>query len=366
MTDLRLSACLPAMNLENLDAVALVPGANFRRIFGKDFYQNERPLVVIATAQGEAVAIVPHLELASFAKLDFQGEVFSWRDEAGYEQAFVEAGAALKGVARMGVEGQRMRVFDFLALKRAFPDATLVDAQHAISEIRLIKTQVEIDLLRRAISTSETALEATLAEVRAGMTETEIERILLAQLFAAGAEGLSFAPIVAAGSNSAQPHAKARPDYSIRKGDALLIDFGAIIQGYHADITRTFFVGDVSGEDRAFYDIVLQANAAGRAAARPGMTCGRLDDLVLMTLEASPFAGFMRHKTGHGLGLDVHEAPYIMRGVETPLALGMVFTIEPGLYQLGNVGVRIEDDVVITETGVDVLTSFPRQLRIVG
>ena len=126
------------------------------------------------------------------------------------------------------------------------------------------------------------------------------------------------------------------------------------------------FVGEVSDHDRAFYETVRDANAAGRAATRPGVTAHAVDDAVQKVLEASRFAGFARHKTGHGLGLDVHEAPHIMRGNDAVLEAGMVFTVEPGLYRPGECGVRIEDDLTVTAGGVDCLTAFPREFRVVG
>ena len=249
---------------------------------------------------------------------------------------------------------------------QVFKGAEFVDAHQGISSIRLHKNSDEIAKLRKAIEISEQALEATLQEVRVGQTETEIESILLKQLFAHGADGLSFDPIVAAGDNSAQPHAKARPDYQIKAGDALLIDFGASWQGYNADITRTFFVREVSDFDRAFYETVLAANERGKQVSKAGITASHVDDSVQKVLEGSQFAQFARHKTGHGLGLDVHEAPQIMRGNEARLEVGMVFTVEPGLYRIGECGVRIEDDVVVTDDGIECLTNFPRELRIVG
>lgn len=352
-----------------LDALVLVPGANFRRIFGKDFHQMERPLAIIVPRNGEAAAVVPHLEMGSFAPIGFPGKVFSWRDEVGYMGAFMAAGEALPNLrkgARIGVEGQRMRVFDLFALQKALPGAEFVDIHGEISKVRLHKTPAEIALQRKAIEISEAALEATLGEIKVGMTETEVEGILLRNLFSHGADGLSFAPIVAAGDNAAKPHAHARSDYRIKPGDALLIDYGGTYQGYSADITRTFFVKEVSDYDRAFYETVLAANAKGREISRPGITASDVDDAVLTVLEQSQFAQFCRHKTGHGLGLDVHEAPQIMRGNKEMLEPGMVFTIEPGLYREGEAGVRIEDDVVVTETGIECLTSFPRELRIVG
>jgi len=352
-----------------LDAVVVVPGANFRRVFGTDFHQMERPLVVIVPRFGEAVAVVPNLEMGSFAAIGFSGQVFDWRDETGYTEAFKAAGVALpqlRAGARIGVEGQRMRVFDLFALQEALPGADFVDIHAAISAIRLHKTADELDLQRKAIRLSEAALAATLQEVRAGMTEMEIQSILLRNLFSQGADGLAFAPIVAAGGNAAKPHAHARPDYRIKPGDALLFDFGGSYRGYSADITRTFFVQEVSEHDRAFYETVLAANARGREVARPGIAASDVDDAVQKVLEQSQFAEFRRHKTGHGLGLDVHEAPQIMRGNSQVLEPGMVFTIEPGLYRDGEAGVRIEDDVVVTDDGIECLTSFPRDLRLVG
>jgi Xaa-Pro dipeptidase len=356
------------MARDNLDAIALVPGANFLRLMGKDFHQMERPLVIVVPREGKAVAIVPALERGSFDALGFDGEVFPWRDEEGYMNAFMAAGRALPQLKgkRLGVEGQRMRVFDFLALKAALPDTQFVDAHAAISSVRLRKTKDEIEALREAIRRSEAALEATLGQINIGMSETEIEGVLLRELFGHGCDGLSFDPIVAAGDNAANPHAKAREHYRIKPGDALLFDFGGRYKNFSADITRTFFVGQVSDHDRAFYETVLAANEAGRAASKPGITAGDIDDVTLKVLERSQFASFIRHKTGHGLGLDVHEAPQIMRGNLSVLEPGMIFTIEPGLYREGETGVRIEDNMVVTEAGAECLTTFPRELRIVG
>lgn len=366
----RTAALRAVIAAQGLDAAAIVPGANFRRLFGWDFHQNERPLCVIAPREGAPVAVVPALEAASFDALGFEGERHLWSDAEGCQGAFDRAAAALVAalgpLARIGVEGQRMRVFERDALARAFAGAEIVNAHAALSSIRLAKTADEIAELRKAIAVSEAALEDTLAAVRVGMTEKQVEGLLLAALFAHGAEALSFAPIVAAGANAAQPHAKARAGYAIRPGDALLLDFGASWGGYCADITRTVFVAEVADGDRALYETVLAANAAGRAAAVPGATAGDVDDAALKVLEASAFAGLIRHKTGHGLGLEVHEDPYILRGNATPLAPGMVFTVEPGLYREGAVGVRIEDDLAMTQTGADTLTQFSRALRVVG
>ena len=350
---------------QQLDALALVPGANFSRLFKKEFHQNERPLVVFVPAEGAPCAVVPNLELGSFAQVNFEGDVFDWRDQTGYQSAF-DALLGDKHFKRIGVEGQVMRVFVHHAIKQALPNCELVDAQVPIASLRLHKTEDELSAMRRAIAISEQSLGDTLEQLRVGMTETQIESILVQRLMANGASEMAFSPIVAAATNSAKPHASARSDYAIKAGDALLIDFGARYQGVCADITRTFFVEHCDDRQQAIYNTVLNANLAGIAASKPGATAHDIDDVTTAVLEASDFADRIRHKTGHGLGRDIHEDPYIMRGNKQLLEPGMVYTIEPGLYQLDDFGVRIEDDVFITEDGAESLTTFSKQLQLVA
>ena len=348
-----------------VDAVGLVPGPNFTRALGQAFGTNERPKLVVIPAEGEPAALMPNLELGSWAQVDFSGKTFDWMDQTGYGDAF----AALAGhlpLRSLAVEGQVMRVFVHHALAAAYPGLQIVDAEREISGLRTVKTDADIAALEQAIRISETALSDTIAQVRAGMTEKQVESILVGALFANGADDMAFAPIVAAADNSARPHAHARSDYQIRPGDALLIDFGGISAGFCADITRTFFVGHASDEAQEVYATVLAANEAGHRVTRAGVTAHQIDDAVIGVLEASPYAGRIRTKTGHGLGRDVHEAPYIMRGNHEVLAAGTVFTNEPGLYQLGGFGVRIEDDVLVTETGCRSLTTFPKDLTVIG
>jgi len=349
----------------SLDAIALVPGANFQRLFNLSIHQNERPLVVLVPAKGKPAAVVPNLELGSFSVVEFEGEVFDWRDQNGYQSAFDSLFKHLN-VNRIGVEGQVMRVFVHHAMKEANSKLDIVDAQKEIAALRLCKNDLEVKALRRAIAVSETALQNTVDQVQVGMSEKQIESVLVQNLFAAGADDMSFEPIVAAADNSAKPHASARSDYQIKAGDPLLIDFGARVDGLCADITRTFFIQHCSDTQRSVYETVLAANLAGCEAVAPKVSAHSIDDITSSVLENSVHSDRVRHKTGHGLGRDIHEDPYIMRGNHEVLEPGMVFTIEPGLYQLGDFGVRIEDDVLVTETGCDILTQFGKSLTIIG
>ncbi len=348
-----------------VDAVALVPGPNFTRVVLHPFHSHERPFVLVIPAEGTPAALVPNLELRSWDLVGFEGAVFDWRDQVGYDAAFAALMDHLN-IASLAVEGQVMRVFVHHAMLRARPDLQIVDAEREISALRMVKTPVEIDAIKAAIGISERALERTLASVRLGQTEKEIEQTLIQNLFAEGAEDHAFHPIVAAGDGSARPHAKARGDYGVKAGDALLLDFGARKFGFAADITRTVFLDHATDEASEVYDTVLRANIAGFDVTRAGVTAHQIDDAVTAVLEASPFADRIRTKTGHGLGRDVHEAPYIMRGNHQVLPAGTIFTNEPGLYQIDNFGVRIEDDVLITDDGCISLTQFPKELMVLN
>ena len=220
--------------------------------------------------------------------------------------------------------------------------------------------------MERAIAISETALAATIAWIRPGVSEAEIKSHLVQGMLQAGADGPAFDAIVLSGAASADPHGTASADRKVAPGDPLLFDFGAAWGGYNADITRTFFVGEPSTRHRDVYEAVLAANTLGREITRPGTTLHALDEAATDRLRQSGFGDMIVHKTGHGLGLDVHEAPQVMIGNHQAMEPGMVITIEPGLYATGDIGVRIEDDVLVTADGCRSLTTFDRNLTVVG
>lgn len=350
----------------DLDLLALIPGPNLRYLTGTAHFMSERPLLMFFQLSGKPVAVVSKLEQALFARHKIASELCIWSDAEGYAGAFKAALSALDADGKtIGVEGGRLRFFEGELIRSFAPSANVVDADEALVELRIKKEQDEIDALRTAIRMSEEALQMTLDGVRPGLSEREIANRLEANLKAVGGEGLSFPTILRGGANSALPHSQAE-EYVLCPGDPLLFDFGATYNGYHADITRTVFVGEPSPEHRAFYEAVRTANDAGRRAARSGISAESVDRAARQPLIAAGYEHLIRHRTGHGIGLEIHERPFIVEGNKRTLEPGMVFSVEPGIYRIGEIGVRIEDDVLITPDGSESLTTFPRELMVVG
>ena len=353
-----------SLSQNGLDAAAIVPGANLYFLTGVQLHLMERPTVLIIFADGSMRAVIPELERMKWSAAMPGADTVYWQDSDGFDEAFRRAGLGA-GRIRIGVEGQRMRVFEYQALTRGFTGADLRDAEAEIAHMRLCKDGLEISLMKQAIDISEKSLAAVIERLRPGMSERFIQAMLKSEMLDQGAEGFAFEPIVLAGPNSANPHGHPSESNKLEPGQALLFDFGASCGGYHADITRTFFCGSASSKHRDLYETVRQANALGRELAAPGITADSVDIQVTGSMRSSRFSEFIVHRTGHGLGLYVHEEPQVMAGNSYRLEEGAVITIEPGLYIPDEIGVRIEDDVVITRDGSLSLTEFPRELTVI-
>lgn len=352
--------------IAGLDAVLIVPGANMRYFTGLDYFLSERPIIALFTPDGALSFIVPQLEVPQLnARPDLEVRAFGWTDTEGYRGAFRQAieELGLRGKT-LGVDGFTMRVSEWLAFLDVDPSLRVKPVERDIIKIRAIKTPEEINLMRQANRLSEAALDNLLRWVQPGMTERQIAARLSDELGAQSCTGLAFESLVQTGPNSALPHGSTT-DRVLQRDEFLLIDFGGSLEGYPADITRTFCLGTPTAEMQRIYDTVLAANEAGKAAAGPGVTMGAVDKAARDVIEAAGYGEYFIHRTGHGLGLDTHEPiPQIAAGVEDRLEPGMVFTVEPGIYIPGLGGVRIEDNIAITDSGAEVLTVYPRRLTL--
>ena len=344
------------------DLVVFVPGENMVYFTGLHFHLSERPILGLYSRQGLSF-IIPELETAKLeARPDLETRRFMWTDKSGYEGAFREAVSALApGDTKCAMDGQTLRLFEWLALENAgVSSASALDIGDLFLNLRACKTPDEIANMQRAIDISEAALQATMEWARPGMTERQIADRLSAEMVDRGAQGYAFL-VVLAGEKSGFPHGNSG-DRVWGEDEFLLIDFGANYNDYPADITRTFCRGEPTAQMRAMYDAVYGANKAAREFARAGVTCEAVDRVAREVIESAGLGEYFIHRLGHGLGLSVHELPNIVEGNQQVLQPGMVFTIEPGVYIPGVGGVRIEDNVVVTENGIDELTSYPREL----
>jgi Xaa-Pro dipeptidase len=368
MTSSRLESLRTALGQAGLDAVALNPGPTFSYLTGLRFHLMERPVVLLVAQGQEPVLVLPELEMPKVGLFPYKVTAFPYGENpADWSAVFRKAVASLALDGRkIGVEPRQMRLLEFRHVRAGAPEADFPDASDALASLRLRKDETEIASIRCAVKIAQDALEVTLPSMRVGATEKEIASILNMELLRHGSDSeLPFPPMVSAGPNSANPHASPS-DRKLQGGDLLVVDWGATSNGYVSDLTRTFAVGEVEPEFRKIAEIVLAANEAGRAAGRPGVPCSNVDKAARSAIEQAGYGAFFTHRTGHGIGMEDHEDPYMRLDNMQMLYPGMVYTVEPGIYLPGRGGVRIEDNVVVTKSGVDALSNMPRELRTVG
>lgn len=363
----RLERLAATMAAQGLAAVVLMPDANLRYLSGLAFHHGKRITLLIIPANGDPPAfVIPALEVSQAQhNALIPMRYFAWSDADGPAQALRDALEATIGAARgpVGVEYTTMRVMELRALEQAAPGLQTVDAIPLLSSLRMVKDQEEQAAMAEAARIIDVALGRLIAQIRVGMTERQISALWTREIMAAGAEGESFENIVASGPNSANPHHN-NSDRPVQAGDLIILDGGARYGGYASDITRTIAIGEPGAEARRIYALVQAANAAGRAAVRPGATGEQIDDAARQVIVDGGYGDYFIHRTGHGLGLETHEEPYIVAGSRAPLPAGVTFTVEPGIYVQGVGGVRIEDDMMVTEAGGASLTGFERDLLV--
>ncbi len=319
-------------------------------------------MLLFVAADGTMAAIMPKLEAMKGEAAGISAEnIFAYTDQQGYLPAFHNAAAMLKLKGkRIGVESLKMRVLEGDLLTEV-GSASVVHADDIMDSLRLVKDADEIAAMQKAVDVAEQAMDNFLPTIAVGMTEREVAAKLSQAILDAGADALTFPPIVSAGENTTSPHAVPTTN-RLQNGDLLILDWGAQVGDYVSDITRTFALGTISTELRTIYETVKAANAAGVAACHPNVTGAAIDKAARDVIDAAGYGEFFIHRTGHGLGMEAHEAPSLITGNDNPLPIGAVFTVEPGIYKPGVGGARIEDDIVLTADGYRSLTTYPREL----
>lgn len=267
-----------------------------------------------------------------------------------------QVGAA-SGLAKLGFEEDFVTWAGYQLLSKVFPQAVGLDVDH----LRMVKDQLEIQAIGQAVAIADQAFHHILPFLKPGVREQDIALELEFQMRKQGAEKSAFDIIVASGVRSALPHGRAS-EKAIASGDFVTMDFGAVYAGYHSDMTRTVVVGQASDQQRQIYEVVLQAQITGLAAIKPGASCKEVDAAARSIIQAAGYGEYFGHGLGHGVGLAIHEDPRLSPAYDCILAEGMAVTVEPGIYLPDWGGVRIEDTVVVSVSGADILTESSKNL----
>lgn len=356
-----------ALQTSELDVLALNPGKSLTYLTGLHFHLSERPVLVLFVPHTPPIIVLPELEALKVQSLNYPVQVFPYgEDPMTWTDAFRQAAKAAKiNKKRIGVEPRCMRVLELRYLEGNAPQAQILSGEQILVSLRVKKDPAELAAMQEAVWIAQRALEATLPQIKVSMSERQLASELTLQLLRHGSEPeIPFSPIVASGPNSANPHVTPS-DRPLSPGDLLVIDWGATVNGYVSDLTRTFAIGEPDAELARIAQVVAEANTAAREAANPGVPASKVDRAAREVIERAGYGKFFTHRTGHGLGLEGHEEPYIRADNDQSLEEGMTFTIEPGIYLPDRGGVRIEDDFVITSGGGESLSDLPRQLKVI-
>jgi len=349
------------MAANHLDAILLADGTSLNYFAGVQWWGSERLFALVLPVKGHALCICPAFEQGRARELlanspeGKNADVRAWQEDQSPYQALTQGLKDLNlSTGRLGMEESVRFVFTD-AIAEAAPQLKIMSATPVTAGCRMIKSDHELELMRLANQVTLSAYRAAYQTLHEGMTQAELEKMILS---AYGQLGFPGEADIEFGENSSFPHGSTVSQV-IREGTLVMLDDGCTVEGYQSDITRTFVFGKPSDKMKSVFEIVHRAQTAALKAARPGVECQAVDAAarkVISDAGYSPDYKFFTHRVGHGIGMDGHEWPYLVRGNTTPLARGMTFSDEPGIYIPGEFGVRLEDDMHITENGAELFT----------
>lgn len=362
----RLESIVQWLRHHQIDFSIFTSPSNIFYLSGFDCDPHERLLALFVFADAEPALVCPELDRTRVEEAGWKGEILGYRDSDNpWEQILV---SLKKRNAHQGqtiaVEKEHLSLERAESLKHICPFANLVSTESAVQQIRVTKDNQEIQILEEAAQLADSAVEIGLKSLHLGCTELDVVAQIEYELKKKGVESMSFSTMVLFGEKSGQPHGVPGMR-QLKEGDFVLFDLGVIVKGYCSDITRTFAYRSVSDKQIHIYETVLQAQSATLEMCKPGIPVRQLDETARQIITKSGYGDYFPHRTGHGLGIEVHEYPSIHDKNEEILREGMVFTIEPGVYLPDLGGVRIEDDIVITSQGARTLTRFPKELQVI-
>jgi Xaa-Pro dipeptidase len=338
-----------------LDALLVTPSTNLAYAANLAISRSERLTALLLFAEGPALLVTPSFEEGNHRKNAVVDDVRTWKED---EDPMTVVAKAVEGRAAIGIEGSTS--YETVTRLAAVFPGRLENATEIFDTLRRVKSPEERALIRAAGDRTTRAITATHRRIRSGMSEHRVSEILEEEFRRLGVEG---GGLVQFGPSSAFPHG-APEDRTLSRGDVVLIDAGCKVRGYSSDVTRTVAFGAASDEIRKVYDTVERAQSAGIAALRTGAIPEDCDRAARKVIEDAGYGEFFTHRLGHGLGMDGHESPYLVRGNKTALVAGNVVTVEPGIYTPGKFGVRIEDDYAVRDGEPEGLSSRSLELQV--
>lgn len=363
-----------AMSQHSVPVLVVTDPPNIAYISGFRFTITERIAVLLVTADGEVEVVLPYYEeQAARAALPHQAVIHVYNDEAGPGSALKECLAKLQGQGTIGILKEGISLAHYEVIESLVKPRTVVDFSHELAVLRAAKDSDEVGYIRHAGEIADRTVSRLLQEVlRPGSTEAELGGELSRIIRLEGGDGSAHVPNVTSGARSAFPHG---PDLSrqlgvrparelVQEGELVILDFDVLVGGYCADISRTYVLGESKPKQRELFQIVVDAHRAAIKASVVGNTAADVDRAARRIIEDAGYGPLFPHKTGHGVGLQIHEEPSISTSNELPLTEGMVFTVEPAIYVPGYGGVRIEDVVLVTAHGPELLTDLSSQAKL--
>ncbi|WP_026690658.1 M24 family metallopeptidase [Alteribacter aurantiacus] len=359
----RIEALKSWMASHQADAVFLQTRANVFYTTGFDTDPHERLVASCFFQNADPLVVCPGMEMNQ-VKEEFTGDIIGYSDTDNPWTMLGEAWSSrldnIKTIAvERGISWERLK-----ALQTAFPKTSFIEVDEALEAARLIKDKHEVAILKEAAQLADFGVKTGVAALKEGVTEMEVLATIEYALKKKGVREMAFSTMVLFGEKAGDPHGNPGTR-TLKKGDAVLFDLGVIWKGYASDITRTVFFDHVKDSDQAIYETVLTAQMKALELCKPGTPIGELDQTARGWISKKGYGDYFPHRLGHGLGIQVHEFPSMHANNTEPLKQGMAFTIEPGIYLPNQAGVRIEDDVFITENGYETFTKYPKELQIV-
>ncbi|WP_071461275.1 M24 family metallopeptidase [Bacillus massilinigeriensis] len=323
---------------------------------------HERLLGIAVFKENDAFLVCPAMEKDEAKKAGWNGDIIGHTDTDRPWDLIKDAiTARISSVHTIAIEKEHMSVERFERMRNLFPEASFIPAEEKLRILRLKKDRNELATIRKACELADFAVQTGMAEIKEGKTELDIIAAIEYELKKKGVTAMSFSTMVLTGKNAASPHGN--PGLTkIKKGDLVLFDLGVVVDGYCSDITRTVAYGEVSSKQKEIYDTVLKGQLKALEAIKPGTAASVVDLAARNVISEAGYGDYFPHRLGHGLGISVHEYPSITESNPLVLEEGMVFTVEPGIYVPEVAGVRIEDDIVVTANGLEVLTKQPKEL----